>query len=104
MKGIADHLKRPSGCWNARRKRFARSSRRNREAQGTSRCERRNGRSTDRSLPANASYPLQSRHVAASQPGDLLSLDTFYVGKLKGVGKVCRSPRVMSRRRLAGRA
>jgi transposase InsO family protein len=28
------------------------------------------------------------RHVAASQPGDLLSLDTFYVGKLKGVGKV----------------
>ena len=28
------------------------------------------------------------RHVAAGQPGDLLSLDTFYVGKLKGVGKV----------------
>jgi transposase InsO family protein len=28
------------------------------------------------------------RHVAASAPGDLLSLDTFYVGKLKGVGKV----------------
>lgn len=28
------------------------------------------------------------RHVEASQPGDLLSLDTFYVGKLKGVGKV----------------
>jgi len=28
------------------------------------------------------------RHVAAEQPGDLLSLDTFYVGKLKGVGKV----------------
>ena len=28
------------------------------------------------------------RHVAAAQPGDLLSLDTFYVGKLKGVGKV----------------
>ena len=28
------------------------------------------------------------RHVAADQPGDLLSLDTFYVGKLKGVGKV----------------
>ena len=24
----------------------------------------------------------------AAQPGDLLSLDTFYVGKLKGVGKV----------------
>lgn len=28
------------------------------------------------------------RHVAADAPGDLLSLDTFYVGKLKGVGKV----------------
>lgn len=28
------------------------------------------------------------RHVAATAPGDLLSLDTFYVGKLKGVGKV----------------
>jgi transposase InsO family protein len=28
------------------------------------------------------------RHVEAAQPGDLLSLDTFYVGKLKGVGKV----------------
>lgn len=29
-----------------------------------------------------------ARHVAAAAPGDLLSLDTFYVGKLKGVGKV----------------
>jgi transposase InsO family protein len=28
------------------------------------------------------------RHVAANAPGELLSLDTFYVGKLKGVGKV----------------
>lgn len=28
------------------------------------------------------------RHVEAEQPGELLSLDTFYVGKLKGVGKV----------------
>jgi transposase InsO family protein len=30
----------------------------------------------------------RTRHVEADQPGDLLSLDTFYVGKLKGVGKV----------------
>ena len=30
----------------------------------------------------------RTRHVAAGSPGDLLSLDTFYVGKLKGVGKV----------------
>lgn len=29
-----------------------------------------------------------ARHVAATRPGDLLCLDTFYVGKLKGVGKV----------------
>jgi transposase InsO family protein len=28
------------------------------------------------------------RHVEADHPGDLVSLDTFYVGKLKGVGKV----------------
>jgi len=28
------------------------------------------------------------RHLEADQPGDLLSLDLFYVGKLKGVGKV----------------
>lgn len=28
------------------------------------------------------------RHVAADQPGDLCCLDTFYVGKLKGVGKI----------------
>jgi transposase InsO family protein len=29
-----------------------------------------------------------ARHVEAREPGALLSLDTFYVGKLKGVGKV----------------
>lgn len=29
-----------------------------------------------------------ARHVEAGAPGELLSLDTFYVGKLKGVGKV----------------
>ncbi len=29
-----------------------------------------------------------ARHVRATRPGDLLSLDTFYVGRLKGVGKV----------------
>jgi transposase InsO family protein len=28
------------------------------------------------------------RHLEAADPGDLLSLDLFYVGKLKGVGKV----------------
>jgi transposase InsO family protein len=29
-----------------------------------------------------------ARHIRATTPGDLLSLDTFYVGRLKGVGKV----------------
>lgn len=28
------------------------------------------------------------RHVEAEQPGDLVCLDSFYIGKLKGVGKV----------------
>jgi transposase InsO family protein len=28
------------------------------------------------------------RHVHAKEPGDLVSVDTFYIGKLKGVGKV----------------
>jgi transposase InsO family protein len=30
----------------------------------------------------------RTRHVEAAQPGELVCLDTFYVGKLKGVGPV----------------
>ena len=30
----------------------------------------------------------RGRHVAAAHPGDLCSLDSFYIGKLQGVGKV----------------
>jgi transposase InsO family protein len=30
----------------------------------------------------------ETRHVEAERPGELLCLDTFYIGKLKGVGKV----------------
>ena len=30
----------------------------------------------------------RTRHVAAQRPGELICLDTFYVGQLKGVGKV----------------
>ena len=30
----------------------------------------------------------QTRHVHAERPGELVCLDTFYIGKLKGVGKV----------------
>ena len=43
---------------------------------------RRRGLLTERT--AQAGPPRRG----AAQPGDLLSLDTFYVGKLKGVGKV----------------
>lgn len=35
---------------------------------------------------ANPCY--RERHVESSRPGELLSADTFYVGQLKGVGKV----------------
>ena len=30
----------------------------------------------------------RTRHVEATEPGELLCLDTFYIGNLKGVGKV----------------
>ena len=30
----------------------------------------------------------RTRHVEASEPGELICLDTFYIGNLKGVGKV----------------
>jgi transposase InsO family protein len=30
----------------------------------------------------------RSRHVEAQEPGELVCLDTFYIGQLKGVGKV----------------
>jgi transposase InsO family protein len=35
-----------------------------------------------------ARYGARTRHVEASMPGELVCLDSFYVGKLKGVGKV----------------
>ncbi len=31
---------------------------------------------------------FKERHIESSKPGELLSQDTFYVGRLKGVGKV----------------
>jgi hypothetical protein len=30
----------------------------------------------------------RTRHVEATEPGQLVCLDTFYIGQLKGVGKV----------------
>lgn len=35
-----------------------------------------------------ARYGAKTRHVEASTPGELVCLDSFYIGKLKGVGKV----------------
>jgi transposase InsO family protein len=35
-----------------------------------------------------AAQRRQAPHIEAAQPGELACLDTFYVGKLKGVGKV----------------
>jgi len=32
---------------------------------------------------------FRERHVESAAPGELLSADTFFVGSLKGVGKVC---------------
>src|SRR5207247_690088 len=33
-------------------------------------------------------HPRRTRHVEAKEPGELVCLDTFYIGNLKGVGKV----------------
>jgi transposase InsO family protein len=43
---------------------------------------------TERTRRALRRARRQGRHVAAETPGDLVCLDTFYLGKLKGVGKV----------------
>lgn len=43
---------------------------------------------TERTRRAVQKAKSRSRHVEASVPGELVSLDTFYVGKLKGVGKI----------------
>jgi hypothetical protein len=41
-----------------------------------------------RKLLAKARPTPSQRHVEAKNPGDLVCFDCFYVGKLKGVGKV----------------
>lgn len=43
---------------------------------------------TARTRRALARARRPGRHVHAREPGELVSLDTFYIGKLKGVGKV----------------
>jgi transposase InsO family protein len=35
-----------------------------------------------------ANPPFRERHIESSRPGELLAQDTFYVGQLKGVGKL----------------
>lgn len=48
----------------------------------------RAGLLTDRSRRALARARSKRRHVEARHPGELMCLDSFYIGKLKGVGKV----------------
>ena len=43
---------------------------------------------TDNLLMERTRRRLLRPHVAAQRPSDLVSLDAFYIGKLKGVGKV----------------
>lgn len=43
---------------------------------------------TERTRRALAKARSKKRHVEASEPGELVCLDSFYIGKLKGVGKV----------------
>jgi transposase InsO family protein len=47
------------------------------------------GRRTERTRRRlTAARRRRGPHVAAQRPGELVCLDTFYIGKLKGVGKV----------------
>lgn len=43
---------------------------------------------TERTRRTLAAARRKGRHVEASRPGELVCMDTFFVGKLKGVGKV----------------
>lgn len=43
---------------------------------------------TDRTRAALQAARQAPQHVQAARPGDLVCLDTFYIGNLKGVGKV----------------
>jgi len=43
---------------------------------------------TDRTRKALLEARARKRHVQARKPGDHVSLDSFYIGKLKGVGRV----------------
>jgi len=48
----------------------------------------RAGLLTERTRRHLARARRQKRHVEANEPGELVCLDTFYIGRLKGVGKV----------------
>ena len=48
----------------------------------------RAGLLTERTRRQLARARGQRRHVEAKEPGELVCLDTFYIGRLKGVGKV----------------
>jgi len=48
----------------------------------------RSGEIVTRSELETARVKAKSRHIHAEEPGDLVGLDTFYVGCLKGVGRI----------------
>lgn len=69
-------------------RRHALPTRRERLAVLEAHSARRAGLLTDRTRRALQAARAKKRHVEASQPGELVCLDSFYIGKLKGVGKV----------------
>jgi transposase InsO family protein len=52
------------------------------------RSAERSGLLTERTRRKLERARRRRRHVQAEEPGELVSLDSFYIGKLKGVGKV----------------
>ena len=69
-------------------RRWGLGRRRDRLAVLEQRAAKTAGLLTERTRRAVARARSRDRHVHARQPGDLVCLDTFYIGKLKGVGKV----------------
>ena len=77
----------PSGTY-AILKRHGLSSRWERLARTEVHAAATSGLLTERTRTALQEARGAARHVEAERPGELVSLDTFYIGNLKGVGKV----------------
>jgi len=69
-------------------RRWSLGRRRDRLAVLEQRAVKTAGLLTERTRRALARARSRERHVHARQPGDLVCIDTFYIGKLKGVGKI----------------